>query len=280
MKKEMSDFERKRVLKHTHHQKIDYALAKAFIKDYDVYQLVKDFFAEYLHLNYEFTHEELSKELNKQFIDESLKKQIVGFLARLSFFQFNTAQQPTQEQLRNMIVEFKNIINNLILFEEQQKNQSVTEKIGTFLKKIIVKERPVRRKRIALNSVQQVSQEPIDNQPLQTMFMQEQRTFNQEKEKQSRQLPEQQRVQQQIAPSRKNMETFFPKKEEPIPEFKELEDPQMLISLIGQEIAAHNTYHARNLYKQLMSIYNRLPDQKKHQYYPFVSDIYNRLRVI
>lgn len=132
MKKELSELERKRLLKKHHHQKIDYALAKAFINDSDVYKLVKDFFAEYLNMDYEFTHEELYRELNKKFIDQELKKEITLFLSQLSHLQFNMEKHPSQETLKHMIGRFKQIIEHLVVFEEQKKKGFFSRIAGWF----------------------------------------------------------------------------------------------------------------------------------------------------
>ena len=251
MKKELSELEKKRLLKKNHHQKIDYVLTKAFINDSDVYKLVKDFFAEYLNLDYEFTHEELSKELNKRFIEESLKKEITIFLAQLSHIQFNNDKHPSQDQLRSMISTFKDIISKLIVFEEQ-KQKNVFLKIKEFFSKLVKTKK---------------SQE----------------SSPEKKEKQVQTEKKGIKTETNTSPSldRKNKDVLMDKG------FQELSKvsqsmpssltPQSLIIEIEKEIGMNNLIAAKNNYKKLIQLYNGLSDMEKHNYFGKIRALYSKL---
>ena len=270
----MSETDRKRLLKQDHHQKINYALAKAFLDDDDVYRLVKDFFAAYLNLDYEFTHEELIKELNKQFIDEALKKQIMQFLANLSVLQFNSETSPTQQQLRNMIEEFKTIINKLILFEEQHTRKGMFTPLLVWLKTHTHK--PTTNKQINTQQTEREIPTTI-NKTITTTGVNMSTTPT---------LPQQSPTPQAVP----TPPTSFNKQQtntlpveiasSPVPKPARTPPqptPSLLIDAISADIASHNMQHARSRYPQLLSLYNQLPETEKQQYFSIIKSFYQQL---
>ena len=84
MDREVSEVDRKLFLKKTYLDKIDYFITRNPINQDELYSLIRKFFGEYLKLDYEFTYEELSQELNKVFIKPNIKEHIDDFLIRLS----------------------------------------------------------------------------------------------------------------------------------------------------------------------------------------------------
>ena len=238
MKKELSELEKKHLLKKHHHKKIDYALAKAFVNDSDVYKLVKDFFAEYLGLDYEFTHEELNTELNKRFIDEALKKEIGFFLAALSHMQFNTDTKPSQDQLRKMISQFKDVIEKLIVFEEQKKSSPFAWLRNLFRRKVTeIKHEPIKE------------EVPTEEEP--------------ERKKDAELEGALKELESSLQPAK--AETTAPA------------TPVALMQEMDKLLASRNIPAAKESYKKLLQMYNKLPDAEKQKYFSQISKYYNKL---
>lgn len=263
MKKELSELERKKLLKKNHHQKIDYALAKAFINDSDVYKLVKDFFADYLNLDYEFTHEELVVELNKKFIEENLKMEISTFLSKLSHLQFNTDKHPSQEELKNIITSFKYIISKLIVFEESHrksffsrifsklsgnnnKKQKQQEKYKKKDSPENIKESKLQKKDTEKNEILQTKKEPVE-------------------------------MANGILNGQQNMKKSFPESLKTGDEIYFPESPHHLIQKVEKNLKLSNIQAARQSYKNLISSYNKLSDQEKHKYFQKINELYSNI---
>ncbi len=251
MKKEMSELERKKLLKKSHHQKIDYALAKAFVNDSDVYKLVKDFFAEYLNLDYEFTHEELNRELSKMFIEENLKKNISMFLSKLSYMQFNSVNRPSQDQLREMIKQFKEIISSLIVFEESKK-KGFLGKIAEFFSSHKKTKKSGKAKDAQKKELQEPDKEHDKLPELEKGFEELQKTS------------------QQNDPVLITNQTTY---EVEMPEKK----LSSIIISVQQKIKNNNFAEARQDYRKLLEKYNSLPEHEKHQYFLKVNQLYSQL---
>ena len=78
--KEVSEVERRLVVRQKYLDKISELAIKDIIEDDDFYALVRGFFTELLKLEYEFTYEEIILELNKIFMKPIVKSQIDSFL--------------------------------------------------------------------------------------------------------------------------------------------------------------------------------------------------------
>ncbi|MBD3209637.1 hypothetical protein GF367_04450 [Candidatus Woesearchaeota archaeon] len=101
-------------------KKIAYLLSKHTLKDVDVYTLIKEFFKEYLHANYEFTFDELADELKKTYIEKDLKENLFKLLKDFSTIEYKDEEIP-QDVLRNVLNTFSRLIDELIKESEQKK---------------------------------------------------------------------------------------------------------------------------------------------------------------
>ncbi|MEM4637943.1 MAG: hypothetical protein QXK76_02900 [Candidatus Woesearchaeota archaeon] len=128
MEKEVSEVERRVALKRTYSDKIDFLLNQE-IDDKSFYNIIRRFFAEYLKLDYAFTYEELSQELNKVFIKQSLKSKIDSLLEELSYYEYVSGSELTQEQKKEILSDFKNIIKELITDYQSSTKKSFFEKL-------------------------------------------------------------------------------------------------------------------------------------------------------
>jgi hypothetical protein len=276
MSRELSDLEKKKILKENHHKKIDYALAKAFLNDFDVYNLVQDFFAEFLNLKYKFTHEELVKELDKLFLEDRLKSKIINFLEKLSFIEFNSDREPTQEELKTLILEFKEIINLLIIFEEESR-KGLFKKIKVFFKNLSSKkaEKTETPKQEVQNEVpppdikarqlQQASVTPTAKPPVSQPMPQNPQQV------QRQQTP----PQQQVRPIPAEITSSIDQKDQLTT--RPLYNVSYLIHQINLHIDARKIPQARVFYKHLLGIYRNATLENKRKLYPIVEDFHKKL---
>jgi len=114
MEKEVPEVERKRLVKRKYVDKIDSTLSRTVIDQKELYFLVRGFFSELLKLDYEFTYEELSSELNKIFLKSALKEEIEDFLYDLSESEYFLEKDLEQEQIRGFVVHLQNIVKSMI----------------------------------------------------------------------------------------------------------------------------------------------------------------------
>ena len=118
MEREVSEVDRKLLLKKNYLDKIRYYLTRNPISQDELYFLVRKFFTEYLKLDYEFTYEELSQELNKVFIKPKVKEHIDMFLIRLSESEYLEETVLGTADINNYLRELDDIIRNMI-FDDQ-----------------------------------------------------------------------------------------------------------------------------------------------------------------
>ena len=112
----------KKLLKDLIHKKIAYYLSKAYLKDTDIYNVFKEFFSELLELKYEFTCGELLNELNKVFLDKSVRAKTVHFIDKISLIEYKQNAY-SNEDIRKLFNEFDGLVNLLIskTLDEQKK---------------------------------------------------------------------------------------------------------------------------------------------------------------
>ncbi|MGV8140846.1 MAG: hypothetical protein ACP5NW_00220 [Candidatus Woesearchaeota archaeon] len=133
MEREVSEVDRKLILKKTYLDRIYYNLTRNPIGQDELYSLVRKFFGEYLKLDYEFTYEELSQELNKVFIRPKVKEHIDDFLIRLSESEYLEESHVDTKTVNAFLKELDEIIRNMI-YEEQS-----TQAEESFIQKVLNK---------------------------------------------------------------------------------------------------------------------------------------------
>ena len=114
------------------------------------FHVVKLFFAELFKIKYEFTFEELNKELERKRIDKSLKEKIIFFLKKLSVVEYSDEILPESE-LKRLLNDFLKLFEKLT-FNEQKVKETRLDKILRFLgiKKPLMQKKEVRKKQNAL----------------------------------------------------------------------------------------------------------------------------------
>ena len=129
MEKEVSEAERKFLVRSKYISKIDYMLQIPGVEEQDLKGIIKGFFSEFLKLEYHFTYEELSEEFNKIYIKPNTKKEIDVILSRLSEVEYNNKTLDVKE-IKDIFTKLRGIIESLIYIEEKEK-QTLIQKIFT-----------------------------------------------------------------------------------------------------------------------------------------------------
>ena len=110
----MSEAERRVSIKKTYSEKIA-LLLKRDVDEKELYSVIRLFFADFLKLEYEFTYEELSQELNKIFLKQALKQRIDKMLEDLSWLEYMPDHELSQSEKKTILNDFKDLIEQLIL---------------------------------------------------------------------------------------------------------------------------------------------------------------------
>jgi hypothetical protein len=112
------------------HQKINYISSKAHISQTDVYYTAKEFFAQLLQLDYEFTHEELLEEFEKTYLDKDTHEKLIDFIKTIGQMEYST-KKFSQNELKTLVEEMRDIINNLL--SHHKRNHSLIDSVRNFL---------------------------------------------------------------------------------------------------------------------------------------------------
>ena len=110
----------KLVLKRAVEHKIKVISEKAFISEREVYELIRSFFKKYINVDYEFTSEELFKELKKIYLPAELQEGITNLFAKVSEME-HLSRPFSKEELITVLTEFKAVVDGLIGSHYEQK---------------------------------------------------------------------------------------------------------------------------------------------------------------
>ena len=109
----------KLILKKAVYKKMDHLMGKAFISEREVYDLVRSFFKKHLTIDYEFTREELMKELKKIYLSPDLQDKVQNLLIDVSQIE-HTSKNFTKEELAEILADFRDVVDGLIVSHYQQ----------------------------------------------------------------------------------------------------------------------------------------------------------------
>jgi hypothetical protein len=94
-------------------RRIDFIKHKAIIEFHEVYQVVREFFKEFLEKRYEFTMSELRSELKKVYISNSTRQDIARFFEELEGSEYASVHYP-REDLVMLLEKFRQIVEQLV----------------------------------------------------------------------------------------------------------------------------------------------------------------------
>ncbi|MCD6464378.1 hypothetical protein J7L02_02540, partial [Candidatus Woesearchaeota archaeon] len=92
---------------------IDFLLGKQGLADEELYHVVKDFFKQYLHLDYEFTFEELIEEFDKVYLDPDVKQELIQFISDIGLIEFSENAY-NEREVKEFLKSFAWLIDRLI----------------------------------------------------------------------------------------------------------------------------------------------------------------------
>jgi hypothetical protein len=125
--KDITSNSNKLILKQNTQQKVNQFLSESEIDEKEVYLLIRDFFKKYLNLDYEFTNEELKKELRSVYWSDDLKQKTQNLFTILSKMEY-FSKPLSNQQLNQLLLDFKEIIDDIVIVHYKKE--------ATFLKKI------------------------------------------------------------------------------------------------------------------------------------------------
>ncbi|MFH0869852.1 MAG: hypothetical protein V1866_02240 [archaeon] len=127
-----SSIENKLVLKKAVDTKIKHVNAKAFISEREVYDLVRGFFKRYLDIDYEFTCDELIKELRRVYLSADIQARVKILLDRISEIE-HLSREFSKQELQQMLADFKELVDMMIVSHYEK--HSFLKRLGDWLAK-------------------------------------------------------------------------------------------------------------------------------------------------
>src|SRR4030042_6593152 len=109
----------KLILKKAANKKVEHLISKAFISEKEVYDLVRSFFKKHLTIDYEFTHEELMRELKKIYLSPDLQEKVKNLFEDVSKIE-HSSQTFTRQELEEVLKDFREVVDGLIVSHYQQ----------------------------------------------------------------------------------------------------------------------------------------------------------------
>ncbi len=122
------DVNNKLILKKAVHKRIEQIEAKAFISEREVYEFIRSFFKKYLGIDYEFTREELVKELKKVYLTPEIQKRVNDLFIKISEME-HSSHAFNKDELQGFLLDFKALVDDLI-GSHYQKEKSFFRKFG------------------------------------------------------------------------------------------------------------------------------------------------------
>ncbi|MGV8169691.1 MAG: hypothetical protein ACP5N3_06590 [Candidatus Nanoarchaeia archaeon] len=129
-------------------KKIDYYTSKNAVNDVDLYYLIKEFFKEFLDLNYEFSLDELLMELDKIYLDNSTRDHAVEFIEKVMIIEY-ADNSFSSEYIRELLREFSLLSRSLAKITNPEK-PSFWKKLSTmFSAKKEQNDKPLQKKEVS-----------------------------------------------------------------------------------------------------------------------------------
>ncbi|MFC1648642.1 hypothetical protein ACFL1B_04245 [Nanoarchaeota archaeon] len=143
----------KLALKRAVQKKITYLMKKPKLHPGQIYNLIKDYFKACSGHEYEYTREELLRELNKIYLEESMKERLEDVILKLGVVEFAPADY-TQEELKSMLEIFSHAVD--LMAHTQGISLNFWDKLAHKLKK---KAKKVNKEDVELSPMQKFVQE-------------------------------------------------------------------------------------------------------------------------
>ncbi len=284
MEREVSEVDRKLLLKKNYLDKIRYYLTRNPINQDELYFLVRKFFTEYLKLDYEFTYEELSQELNKVFIKPKVKEHIDIFLIRLSESEYLEETVLGTADINGYLRELDDIIRNVI-FDDQP----VVEDSPTLIQKVLKRKPTEQDKQMDLSAASAMIDEinyHITNGNIDTAkssYVELSRLYDKLGKDDKRKIHDNMNeVYERLQTLIKNPKAVTPTIKQSANAF--VSDPIKAVMNFAEEtsfyINASNIDSAKKSYAATLQVYESLNSEDKRSVHSYVNDLYNQLQAL
>ncbi len=100
-------------------RKAAFLLRKPFVEQQEVYSLAKAFFKAYLKKEYEFTADELRKELHKIYLSTAVREKVEALVEKLGLLEY-TDTQYSQAELKILLQDLDGIVEMLVVERKRQ----------------------------------------------------------------------------------------------------------------------------------------------------------------
>ena len=100
-------------------RKAAFLLRKPFVEQHEVYVLAKAFFKAYLRKEYEFTADELRKELHKIYLSTVVRERVEALVEKLGLLEY-TDTQYSQAELKFLLQDLDGIVEMLVVERRRQ----------------------------------------------------------------------------------------------------------------------------------------------------------------
>jgi|GEM_PF-2305456 len=100
-------------------RKVSFLLRKPFVDQAEVYTIAKEFFRAYLKKEYEFTAEELKRELHKVYLSTVVREKVEALVEKLSLMEY-TDTQYSQTEVKYLLEDLETIVKMLVSEHKRQ----------------------------------------------------------------------------------------------------------------------------------------------------------------
>ena len=270
----------KKLLAASINKKIDYYLSKTTFDELDLYYLVKDFFREFLELKYEFSLEELKKELDKVFLEKSNTDSILAFIDKIKTIEYETTTFEA-ETLTKMMKEFSLIVDTLTSYVATKKKKGFFSSLFGKKEKQVFDEKvplaPVIEKKSVKEEKQEVEEPMFEDIP-------EEEPPVKKAPAKKKESPPEEKIKYEVpevedenyswvsdakkAKEKKSEESFA---EPPKQDKKEID------ILIEQSKNTDSKAKLVDIYKGVNELYEKESPESKSRYYPEIIKIYEKI---
>ena len=301
----------KRELSENTTKKIGYLISKSQVREEELYQLVKDFFKDYLKLDYEFTHEELMVELKTVYLEKELLDELESFLkkiAKIECFDNNFSNA----EIKTLIEKFEEISKQIMgPLEKQGESSSIVKKVLSSVKdsvkQVVLREKKEEKSKIAQKeeSLQALKSKSESDRPVEEKIPEKQK--NKPLKRKAKALKKK-KASGKVKKSKKSAKTKVkakvktktkvkklkvkprPKKKSRVKKTtkkaKKSESSKklsinkipLLVNLTETNIQAKDWANAKKYYVELLKIYENSGKKTKHEYYHKIFDLYDQMK--
>lgn len=265
------------LIKQNYLRKLKVFLNEKSLEEKDVYNLIRNFFKEFLEINYEFTNEELKQEIKHIYFDNELKEKISDLFDELSEIEY-FSKSLSQDKLVQLLQDFKLILSQIKTRGTIIKPKSFLIQIRQSLKETILSHKDLIFNKKTNNNQDNIynivdNEANTSNVPNSNFIKIENSQINL-----IRTNPKLQelKAQQKLQELKEHQE---PKKAQAIKIPKKISDESKIkqnISKINKS-SKKDFNKAKSLYLQTLKIYNNLDDNTKDLYFQEIQNAYLKL---